>query len=1212
MHKHNDIISRLTDAQKIKMLTSAGDLTGKDLKIMGIPELRVGDMKDYGRELFPNVTALAHCWNEEIWYDVAAERSEMMLRDKVNFIMAPGPRIKLSPYRREVGEDPLLASTLASAHIRAAADRGAVAAASGLYITESDTDWLDKSPDSRAIGELIVSPFRKSVEGISKKAVVTDLRKPRESYAGVCKELQTALKDHADYLVCKKATEENTVELISRGVICLEGSENALKTALGRYKKLKHSIENNGGATESQLNDEMQNYAAISPESIDLALDKLLDLVYDCRGGVQSFSNAGDEVGSITALNSTIASGVLLKNGMGLLPVSKNKKIAVIGGIIFKNNEDGGSSERISDELKSRGFNCIGSAKGYDMNGSETKSDVDAALALAERADVVLLFLGFGYDAEKRIPRTQTLSLPANQLYLADRISAKSGKKVIAVISSGHAADIGFTRPFGALMTLPLEVRYSAEAAASLITGESNPSGKLAYTLYADSDCSFRKASLYRERYGMKTGSFVGYRYYDTAGLTVGYPFGHGLSYTQFRYSSLTVNNGEVSFVVENIGDIAGAETAQVYVGEAHPSVIRPKKELSGFVRVELVPGEKKRVSLPLRFPEIYVGGELVAAGGNYTVYVGSSVSDIRLTASSYCEGERVESDNERLIDYLQSVSNVKEDNFTLEANYSFMKRSIRNILFGVAFVALAISVAVFNSITDSPSLFVGAVAGILAIISVLFFVSEAVERSRAYAEERKRIDEANKQSFEDAEEMPVLSTERMFREEFEEKDERDTEMPEEVVEGIEDGIMLEYVNTDFKIADATEDIKRFFEDRGYRLNGSCAEGILTSLATSGLLMTGGMNSEEFVGFVRLLSEYFGTETFVDLSEKRADGDSHFYSYDYHGDSSKKNLLLALEYARNNPAKMVIAAFDGAKREELEEYLEPFMKYLYSPKNVTRVNVKGDRGNPVSYNISPNFKIVINLDKNLSIDMLPAHIASLAAVNVIEGVKCQTVEIPVSVRELNRYQLDYMAEKEGTKAEVSEEIWKRVDKLEKYAARFSDYRIGNKLWLGFEKHISLLNACGLEMSEAVDIAVSARLIPSMSVAVKDKLTDEDQSLSETAELSLGEDNAECIKRLIGKLVFTYVEEREGAAESDADMDAAEDVEFAEAVEDEEIIEESVLTTEDTVQTDAATEEDELGTALDDAEAVLETEADQAEQDDDFKESESAEDADTEE
>lgn len=1160
MLKHNDRISLLSDDQKVRLLTGIGNLSSKEMKILGIPEMRFGDMKDYGRNIIPNATSLSNAWDVDLWKRVAEEKAATMLEDGLDLVLIPGPKIKLSPYRREISEDPYLASRFSEIHRKTAVALGATVAENGYYLTDPDVKWMDEHPNERVLGELVAMPYRESLTGGGVRAVVTDDRALREEYRESCRTLHKMLDGNVDYLLAKNASEENTVRLISNGIICLEGSENALSQALQRYKKLKRSIEKNEGATREQLALELESGNAISPEQLDEALDRLLDFIDECKKKHSELDYDSDFSLDYDAI---VSSTVLLKNKNGVLPLALNKKIAVIGNIISSDDERIPGYVRVKEELELRGYNCIGAESGYNRDCEISEGSVTRATALAQKADVVLLFLGQGYENEKKIPKTEKLSIPADQLCLAEAI-ANTGAKVVTVLSSGHAPDVEFTRSSEALLFAPLEVQHSAAAIVSILCGENNPSGKLAYTLYSGSDKALMKGIVYKNKHGMKSGPFVGYRYYDTAELTVGYPFGHGLSYTDFKYSGIAVESGMVSFYVENVGDYPGVEIAEIYVGAENSPVIRPKKELCGFEKISLMPGEKKKVTLAVKLSSIYQDEEFFIPTATYTVYIGSSVSDIRLQKEVIYRGEDPSPDGERLSDYLQSVSNVKEDNYTLEANYSIMKKSIKNILFGVAFVILAISVAVFNSITEYPSLFVGAVAGILAIISVIFFVAEVMERSRNYEEERAKIDEANNESFADAEQIPFMSSDKMFRDEFDTHDVQ-VASAEEIAEFDADEAH-KHTDKSFTALMAAEEMRAFLTAGGYKMGDFVLENLLASMASSALTVTMGVPSEDFVGVVRALCDYFGADTFIDSAEKKNEGDNNFFSYDYHGDHSKKSLLLALEYARDNPTKTVIAAIDGVDASTLEEYLAPFTKYLYSRKANNRITVANEMGASVTYNIAPNLQLLVNLDRNTSIDMIPSYISMLGAFCSLEFVRCQKEEHTPVVRELNRYQLAYFADKESKSVGVTEDTWKKIDKIEKYAQRFSDYRFGNKLWNGFEKHIGILLATNMELVDAIDVSVATRLLPSVSVAIKDKLTGDDQTLSDTLEFVLGEEKADYSKRFLERNVFVpeVIEEVVPEASSVAEDEAEEN----------ESVEEAHLEQTDNVAEEVAEEENE--------------------------------------
>lgn len=1109
MLKHKDIIERLTESQKIRVLTSIRALEDKDFVILGVPRVAFGNIKDYNRDIFPHATVLSNAWDDGLWEEVAEENARRMTAEDIGFAIVPGARIKLSPYRREISEDTYLAAQMSAAYQRGVREAGLAVGVSGYYLTESDAAWMDSAPNDRIINDYVTEPYRSAIKAGGAEAVLTDLRMPSESYSGVCRNMQKKISGDTEFLICPHATDINTVELISRGVICFEASANALDAAYSRYKKIKRSVDNGDGATQAQLEDELSSFAAISDTQLDNAVDKLLDFAEKCRTGAP-LAESTDEKRAELSLRASLESVVLLKNSYGTLPLSKKSKVAIIGDIAYEGEPT--TAEKLRGALEMRGHTCVGMTRGYSLSDIGEFQSMRDAVELCKSADVAVLFLGFSYEAEKRVAINESLTIPANQLYLADRLSSM-GKRIVVVLASGHAPDIEFTRPFGTVLLAPTKVDSMAEALATVLSGEYNPTGRLAYSLYAGTEIGFEKQRTYRKRFGMKVGPFIGYRYYDTAGLCVGYPFGHGLSYTEFAYSALTVSGNRISFNVENVGDLDGTEVAQIYVGCDSGARVRPKKELCSFVRVELSPGEKKRVTLDIELPTIYENGTSVTESAGYTVYVGASVSDIRLKGKITAEGKELLPCGERLCDYLQSESNVTEDNFTLEADYSLMKKSVKNILFGIGSLALAISVAVFNAFTEASSVFLGIVAGILAVAAIVFFIIEAAERNRISAEERKNIEAVNKEYFDGAEELPVLSSSKMFADEFDNEVVSARADSEEAVDDFAPDNRLEYIDASFRMADAAAELYKFAAERGFRAKDGTFEGVLASMATSRLITLDGLSQSEFNSFVRILSEYFGTDTFIDNVSSNAAGDA-FYTTDAQGDRTKKNLLLAIEAAERAPEKIQIAALNGISSASVLDTISPMMRYISSPKGKEEIFVSGDTGATVGHIIASNLWIFINLAHAEGADMLPLNVARASAVNRIILTKCQSNSAHTLVHGLNRYQLEYAAEKEGGALDIPEELWKKIDKLERYVSDYSDYSIGNKLTLAFEKQLALTLLYKSELAEALDTAMAIKLIPSMAAAVRGKLSKEDKTLLETLEFTFGEENVECCKELI--------------------------------------------------------------------------------------------------
>ena len=1138
MLKYNDVIVKLNDEQKIRILSGAGNISGKDMKNLGIPCIRTGNMKDCDRDLYPHSTSISHAWNTTLWREVSLQKTQKMAQDGVDFLVAPGAKIKLSPYRKEISEDPYLASAVSAAYLKAAADYGAMVGASGYYITESDVEWLDEEPNDNVIRKYVVDPYKKASELSHGAAIITDMRLPSEEYKDTCESIQGEVADDSEFLVCFHANEDNTVKLISNGVICFDGSANALKAALARHRKLSKRLAEGENVDLIQIEEEVARGEAISDEKVNEALDRTLDFIFRCSKKIERAEESIETDENELALRATIESTVLLKNKDGVLPIGSGKKILIVDCVSGERDPEQTLGARCAAELTANGINHVDWIKGCSELECYSDTALKPILSAVNKADVVLLLVGSGYEIERRIHKTEKLTLPNAQVYLADKISARA-KRSVAIMLSEHAPDVEFAYPFDALLLTPLEIKYSANAIAKILTGKCDASGRLAYTLYAGSETSLRKAIAYKRSYGMKSGEFIGYRYYDSADMRVGYPFGHGLSYAKFVYSKLSVSENEVSFTIKNNASVRGCEVAQIYAGINSSAVLRPKKELCGFAKIELEPFEQKRISVKIELPRIYKDGVSVCEKGSYTVYVGSSVSEIRL--SGRCEaGDTVLSpDGERRSDYLQTSTNVLNDKYVLEADYSLMKKGIKNILTGVVAVAIAITLEVFNMTTGLNSLVLGIISGILALFAVIFFIIDVVEKSKRHAEQIKKISAANNDNFKDAEQIPVLSTEKMFKDNFDDQKEEHRKVKEEVVEVSANFDTQNEIVDGVRIKDAVVEFNKFAAERGYRMGGGVAENLLAAISASRLLVINGLPSEQFNSFVMLVSEYFGTAMCLDnstFSKKQSSNSSGnvFVSYDHEGEQIKKNIFKALGNAVNQPLAVHIAAIDQITSENATEWMAPLMRYVRYPKKRNEIAISDGAGKMLRYSIPRNLWILLRLEDMNTVDTLPVDVVRCASVVSVSFTSCQTSDDHMIAHGFTAQQADYMLEKESAKADIPENFWKKLDKLEKYAADYTDYNIGNRLWLDFEKQLGMLVATGMEVNDAGDAAIAARILPSITVELRGKLKKEDKTVYQSMEFIFGADNLAFSKVYIDSLTLN-----ERGDESKTEEDSAE-------------------------------------------------------------------------
>lgn len=401
-----------------------------------------------------------------------------------------------------------------------------------------------------------------------------------------------------------------------------------------------------GGDAVRELMQAVQS-GKITEADVDARLDELLTLVFDTHAAVQSHSRTFDaDAHHALARRAAAESIVLLKNENDLLPLAEGAKVAVIGDFAQTPRYQGAGSSAVNsikvdtflDCLKESGLASVGFAPGFDRQGKPDAAKQAEAVALAQKAEVVLLCLGLDEIKESEGLDRGDMRLADNQIELLKAVQ-QANPNTVVVLSAGASLETPWLKHCRTLVYGALGGQAGAGAMLDVLTGKVNPSGKLAETwvnAYADTPAKDNFAGpgrmvQYRE------GLYVGYRYYQTAGVPVAFPFGYGLSYTSFAYSNLQAASNGVTLTVTNTGERAGAEIVQLYVAKPEAEVFRPAQELKGFAKVQLQPGESKTVTIPLddkafRYWNTKTDSWEVE-GGSYELRVGASSADIRLTA---------------------------------------------------------------------------------------------------------------------------------------------------------------------------------------------------------------------------------------------------------------------------------------------------------------------------------------------------------------------------------------------------------------------------------------------------------------------------------------------------------------------------------------------------------------------------------------------------
>ena len=391
----------------------------------------------------------------------------------------------------------------------------------------------------------------------------------------------------------------------------------------------------------------------LSEERLDETVKRILTMIKNGQENKKPGYSYDAEAHHALAVRAAAESAVLLKNECGVLPLDKKEKIAVIGGFAKNVRYQGGGSSHVIPtfhrelaEVLTQDYPEIAFsfARGYRLKKDEVDEDfVAEALEKVRSADKAVVLIGLPDGWESEGFDRKHLRIPSNQIDLLGRLKA-TGKPVIALLFAGAPVEMPWIDMVDALYAMYTGGQGVAEAMVQLLYGISSPCGKLAETWpmeLAHTPCSLtfpqKENAVYEE------GIFTGYRYYDRKALSVRFPFGHGLSYTQWEYSDLKIDRNRmkdteealVSLSVRNVGDREGKEVVQLYVRDVESSVPRPEKELKGFVKVSCKPGEKKTVQFRLNKRSFAFWhqemGDWYAESGEYEILAGASSRDIRL-----------------------------------------------------------------------------------------------------------------------------------------------------------------------------------------------------------------------------------------------------------------------------------------------------------------------------------------------------------------------------------------------------------------------------------------------------------------------------------------------------------------------------------------------------------------------------------------------------
>ncbi len=664
------IISEMTLEEKAGLCSGQDFWKTKAVERLGVPQMMVSDgphglrkQNDAGDHAGINESIKAVCFPPGVTVTSSFDRDlintmgeylgESANAENLGVLLGPAVNIKRSPLCGRnfeyFSEDPYLCGEMAVSQIKGIQSKG-VGTSIKHYLANSQEHRRmssDSRVDERTLREIYLPTFEKAVKEAQPWTVMCSYNRVNGEYASESYRFLTEILREEwgfeGFVVSDWGAVNNRVEGVKAGL------DLEMPSSHGQNDAYIVKAVKDGDLDEAVLDKCVGRILRI----IDMAVkESRPDAVFDLEDQHKMARKVAGE------------SMVLLKNE-SLLPLPKRGRIAFIGAFADKPRFQGGGSSHIntfreSSALKAAEEMLGGAAEivylpGYSLNSDTVdQAMIDAAAAAAEGADMAVVFAGLPDSYESEGYDRSHMRLPESHDRLIEAVS-RAQKKTVVVLHNGSPVEMPWIEGVDAVLEAYLGGQAVGEAVVDILFGDVNPSGKLAETfpLRLEDNPSYLSYLGEKDVVEYREGIFVGYRYYDKKKMDVLFPFGHGLSYTSFEYSNMKLSSSKitdsddltVSVDVRNTGKLTGKEAVQLYVAAPSGEAIRPVKELKGFGKVSLDPGETRTLSFELDSRSFaYFNTEIndwFVETGEYGILAGSSSRDIRLTGSVAVESSQ-------------------------------------------------------------------------------------------------------------------------------------------------------------------------------------------------------------------------------------------------------------------------------------------------------------------------------------------------------------------------------------------------------------------------------------------------------------------------------------------------------------------------------------------------------------------------------------------
>ena len=593
---------------------------------------------------FPTAATMANSWNLSLGEELGRALGEEAAANDVHVVLGPGLNIKRSPLCGRnfeyFSEDPYLSGKMAAAYIKGIQANGVAACPKHFAVNSQELRRMamDSVLDERTMREIYLTAFEIAIKEGQARTIMSSYNMINGTYANENAHLLTDILrkewGFEGFVVTDWGADNNHTEGVRAG-------SNLVMPAPGADCALALIQDVKDGKIEESV--------------LEQRLIELLGVVNSTSKAVANSPKEFDKEKHHQIAKKCAEESIVLLDNDGALPLSSNAKIAIIGDFAKTPRYQGAGSSQVNptkldnlyDCLIDEGMDIVAYAQGFDRtNPNPDQKLISEAVDVATKAEFVLLCVGLDEILESEGMDRTHIELSKSQQELIANV-CKVNSNVILVLSGGAPFIMPNREMYRSAIHGYLGGQAGACAMADAILGKINPSGKLneSWPLsLEDTPChsyfpSKERTSEYRE------GLYVGYRYYDSANVPVRYPFGYGLSYTQFVYSDIEISDNKVCFTITNTGKFDGAEITQMYVSCNNLGTYRPKKELKGFEKVFLKAGESKKISITFdEFTFRYFNTQSNAweiEDADYEISIAKNANEVALCATIHVEGTK-------------------------------------------------------------------------------------------------------------------------------------------------------------------------------------------------------------------------------------------------------------------------------------------------------------------------------------------------------------------------------------------------------------------------------------------------------------------------------------------------------------------------------------------------------------------------------------------